>query len=352
MVAAASLLSGIGGWLLYLSSVSARVSSSFGQLSPAAQSIAQSVTGSILRDAGTTFFIHSTIVGSALCILLWFAWVGVTVLMLERVWHRRVQFLALVRTMGLAFFPVSLSLLMVIDLIAIPVALISLAAAVLLSGVAVEASTEAEPAEILFANLLGFAVFAIVLGLFGRNGQSPWPVRLQHLSGASEMTQQSLDLPAIELVTESSWISGRLGRDLASDAANLESLLHLSEYSLSGRSLIELGRLVDVLNRDSGYITVSGARIQPLFPIELLDRNADEVAVNVTEILCAAPLRPDGAQPSSPPQSSTPPPSRSDRERREVAIQVGPILVQGDLHVMPGSDLFPPTFTGIGPLFL
>jgi hypothetical protein len=171
VVAAASLLSGIGGWLLYLSSVSARVSSSFGQLSPAAQSIAQSATGSILRDAGTTFFIHSTIVGSALCILLWFAWVGVTVLMLERVWHRRVQFLALVRTMGLAFFPVALSLLMVVDLIAIPVALISLAAAVLLSGVAVEASTEAEPAEILFANLLGFAVFAIVLGLFGRNGQ-------------------------------------------------------------------------------------------------------------------------------------------------------------------------------------
>jgi hypothetical protein len=37
--------------------------------------------------------------------------------------------------------------------------------------VAVEASTEAEPAEILFSNLVGFAVFAIVLGLLGRNGQ-------------------------------------------------------------------------------------------------------------------------------------------------------------------------------------
>jgi hypothetical protein len=160
------------------------------------------------------------------------------------------------------------------------------------------------------------------------------------------MTEQSLDLPAIELVTESSWISGRLARDLASDAANLESRLNLSEYSLSGRSLIESGRLVDVLNREGGYITVSGARIQPLFPIELLDRNADAVAVNVTEILCAAPLRPDAVQPPSPPQGSAPPPGRSDRERREVALQVGPILVQGDLHVMPGSDPVPAYFHG------
>jgi hypothetical protein len=167
VVAVASLLSGLGGWLLYVS----HLSSAIPGVSPAAQSIAQSIVGSYVRDAGTTFFLHSAIVGSIMSVLLWFAWVGVTAVMLERVWHRQVEFLSLVRTMGLGFFPVGLSLLMVIDPIAIPIAVIALAAAVLLSGVAVEASTEAEPAEILFSNLVGFAVFAIILGLLGRNGQ-------------------------------------------------------------------------------------------------------------------------------------------------------------------------------------
>jgi hypothetical protein len=167
VVAVASLLSGLGGWLLYVSHVSTAIAG----VSPLAQSIAQSIVGSYVRQAGTTYFVHSTIVGSIMAVLLWFAWVGITAVMLERVWHRKVEFLALVRTMGLAFFPVGLSVLMVIDPIAIPIAVISLAAAVLLSGVAVEASTEAEPAEILFSNLVGFAVFAIVLGLLGRNGQ-------------------------------------------------------------------------------------------------------------------------------------------------------------------------------------
>ncbi|HTE83538.1 MAG TPA: hypothetical protein VK821_02300 [Dehalococcoidia bacterium] len=170
VVAVASLLSGLGGWLLFLSSSSSRLSFAIQGLSPFAQSFAQSAVGATIRDAGATYFLRSAIVGSVLAILLWFGWVAITAVMLERVWHRNVQFLSLVRTMGLAFFPVGLSLLMIIDPIAIPIAVISLAAAVLLSGVAVEASTEAEPAEILFSNLVGFAVFAIVLGLLGRSG--------------------------------------------------------------------------------------------------------------------------------------------------------------------------------------
>lgn len=166
VVAAASVLSGLGGWLLYDSRIPALPSG----LSPIARSVAQSVLDSA-APSGTSFFIRSVIVGSLLEILLWFAWVGITALMLEWVWHRKGEFLPLVRTMGLAYFPVALSLLMFIDALSIPIALISFAAAVLLSGVAVEAAIDAEPAEVLFSNLLGFAVFAILLGVFGRNGQ-------------------------------------------------------------------------------------------------------------------------------------------------------------------------------------
>ena len=145
VVAVASLLSGIGGWLLYLDNVP-----------------------SIVRDS-SRFFVRSVIVGTILEVVLWFIWVYVTMFLLQQVWNRRVDFWSLVRTMGLAYFPVALSLLMVIRWLATPIALISLAAAVLLSGVAVEASTEAEPSEVLLANLAGFVVFAIVLGLLGRD---------------------------------------------------------------------------------------------------------------------------------------------------------------------------------------
>jgi hypothetical protein len=161
VVAVASVLSGLGGWLWY----SERVPAIPRGLPPAAQAL-------ISESVGTTgrFFIHSVLIGSIAEIALWLLWVAITAGMLQQIWHRQVEFLALVRTMGLAFFPVGLSLLMFVEPLASAIGLISLAAAVLLSGVAVEASTEAEPAEILFSNLVGFAVFAIVLGLLGRNG--------------------------------------------------------------------------------------------------------------------------------------------------------------------------------------
>ena len=161
VVAVATVLSGVGGWLLFIE----RVQAPFANLPPIVQQLSP-----IHAPSGTPFFIRSVLVGSIAQIVMWVVWVAITTTLLRSVWHRQADFAALVRTMGLAFFPVALSLLMVIEALATPIGLISLAAAVLLSGVAVEASTEAEPAEVLFSNLLGFAVFAIVLGLLGRSG--------------------------------------------------------------------------------------------------------------------------------------------------------------------------------------
>jgi len=167
VVAVATVLSGLGGWLLYLEGID-RIESAINQFIP--RNLPAGLQYAIPRPSSAPFFIHSVIVGSLAEIALWLLWVAITAGMLQQIWHRPVEFLALVRTMGLAFFPVALSLVMFIEPLASAIGLISLAAAVLLSGVAVEAATEAEPAEILFSNLVGFAVFAIVLGLLGRNG--------------------------------------------------------------------------------------------------------------------------------------------------------------------------------------
>lgn len=162
VVAVATILAGLGGWLLFIS----RIPSLPKDLPAPAQAVISEALPS-----GSRFFVHSVVVGSIAEIVMWLVWVAVTAGMLRYVWHRQAEFLPLMRTMGLAFFPVALSLLMVIEVLATPIGLISLAAAVLLSGVAVEAATEAEPAQVLFSNLVGFAIFAIVLGLLGRNGQ-------------------------------------------------------------------------------------------------------------------------------------------------------------------------------------
>lgn len=151
VVVASSLLAGLGGWLFYLAD---HTSNPY-------------LAGQPFDSGG--FFVRSVLTGSLFAILLWFGWVIVTTAMLERVWKRRVQFVRLTRTMGLAYFPIGLSLFMFIPGLATPIGVSALAAAVLLSGVAVEASTDAEPAEVLFANLAGFALFAIVLGLAGRD---------------------------------------------------------------------------------------------------------------------------------------------------------------------------------------
>ncbi len=165
VVAVAAILSGIGGWLLYLN----RVVSVVDQLVP--RNLPAGLQSAIPRPSGTPFFFHSVIIGSIAEFALWLLWVAITAGMLQQVWHRQVEFLSLVRTMGLAFFPVALSLLVFIEPLASAIGLIALAAAVFLSGVAVEAATEAEPAQVLVSNLVGFAVFAIVLGLLGHNGE-------------------------------------------------------------------------------------------------------------------------------------------------------------------------------------
>lgn len=136
----------------------------------------------------------------------------------------------------------------------------------------------------------------------------------------------------VELMTDTAWIFGRLSPSQSSDPESLTASLHLADYGLSRRSLIEYGRLVDVLNRGLGYLLLNGAWIQPHSPLDLLDRTLDRLAVNIGEVLCAAP-----PQPASDVWTSDGDPPAA-RERRRVELQVGSLLVKGELHVAPGAD--------------
>ena len=143
VVVAASLLAGLGSWLWW-------IQQDFG---PGADSKTFEV------------FFKSLVLGGIFQSALWFLWVYIAAMILSRGFGASADINQMVRTMGLAFAPMAISLLMVIRVLTIPFGVIGIAGAVLLSHVAIQATTTAESRQVVLANVVGFVVFAVVLGI-------------------------------------------------------------------------------------------------------------------------------------------------------------------------------------------
>lgn len=135
---AASFLSGLGSWLWW--------------------------TLEDLPDAGEVF-VKSFLVGSIFQVGVWFLWVYVAAMILSRGLGVAADLNRLLRTMGLAFAPMAIALLMLISFLGVPFAAIGVGATVALSYVAIQAATDAQPQQVMLANIIGFIIFAIVLGI-------------------------------------------------------------------------------------------------------------------------------------------------------------------------------------------
>lgn len=144
VVAAASFLAGLGSWLWWIFED--------------------------LPDAGDVF-LKSFILGSIFQVGLWLVWVFVAYTVLTRFYQASADPNQMVRAMGLAFAPVAVSVLMFISIIAIPIGIFALVGAVLLSNVAIQATARAPASQVMAANLAGFAVFAVVMGILGSTGR-------------------------------------------------------------------------------------------------------------------------------------------------------------------------------------
>jgi hypothetical protein len=116
-------------------------------------------------------FLKTLILGGILQAALWLAWVYIAAMLLSRIFGAGADLNRMMRTMGLAFAPMVITILMVIDILAVPFAVIALGATLLLSNAAIQATTDAEPQQVIVSNLAGFLVFAIVLGLLGNVAQ-------------------------------------------------------------------------------------------------------------------------------------------------------------------------------------
>ena len=140
VVAVATLLSGVGGWLWYISETDYK---------------------------SGEFFLKSAIMGSILAIIVWaIGWLGVTYVMLTQVFRARADVNELVRVMGFAAAPLGLTVLLVIPGLDYGIALAALGLAFGTNQIAIQSATDAPAGKALIANAAGFAVWVIILQLF------------------------------------------------------------------------------------------------------------------------------------------------------------------------------------------
>jgi hypothetical protein len=114
---------------------------------------------------GTDVFIKSFLLGSILQVGVWFLWVYIAAMVLSRGFRVPADLNRLLRTMGLAFAPMAIAVLMFIDFFAVPFGVIGVGATLVLTYVAIQAATDAEPRQAVLANVTGFVIFAIILGI-------------------------------------------------------------------------------------------------------------------------------------------------------------------------------------------
>ena len=141
VVAVATLLSGIGGWLWFIS---------------------QSY-----HSKSGEFLLKSAIIGSILSIIVWaIGWLGVTYVMLTQVFRARADVNELIRVMGFAAAPLALTVGMVIPGLNYGIGLAALGLMFGSTLLAVQSATDAPAGKALIATAAGFAVWVIVVQLF------------------------------------------------------------------------------------------------------------------------------------------------------------------------------------------
>jgi len=114
----------------------------------------------------TEMLVKSFILGSIIQTGVWFLWVYFTYQILMRGFGARVEFAELIRTMGFAFVPVAASVFVLLAGLAVPIGVIAFVMAALLTNIAIQRASDSDVSEATIANLIGFGIFAIFMGLF------------------------------------------------------------------------------------------------------------------------------------------------------------------------------------------
>ena len=144
VVVGSTALAGLGGWLWW-------VIQDFGSIPDI--------------GGGTKVLVQSVILGTVFSVALWIVWLLVAWVILVQLFREEADWQEMLRTMGMAAAPLALSVAIFIPGVSFGIGLASIALFFGLTTIAIQTVTPANPARVLVANLAGFAVWAIVLGL-------------------------------------------------------------------------------------------------------------------------------------------------------------------------------------------
>lgn len=114
-------------------------------------------------------FVKVFLMGTVFTVAMWGVWVAVAYVVLVQFYKEQADLQSLVRTMGYAALPFSLSLVALIPGLHFGVGITALVVWFVLSIYAVQATTAAASERVVMANIVGFLVFAVVLGLLARS---------------------------------------------------------------------------------------------------------------------------------------------------------------------------------------
>lgn len=166
VLVAATFLSGIGGWLWW-------IAQGYGK--------------------GGDVFVDSVVLGTIFAVALWIVWLLVAWVFLTQIFREEADWQQMLRTMGMAGAPLALSVFMFIPGVDAGIGLTSIALFFGLTTIAIQATTTANAARVLVANLAGFAVWAMVLGLLATS-ESYLAPGIFLIDAASEGLGRAVDL--------------------------------------------------------------------------------------------------------------------------------------------------------------
>ncbi|MEZ4554036.1 MAG: hypothetical protein AB7L91_10290 [Dehalococcoidia bacterium] len=128
-------------------------------------------------------FVKSVLFGSIASLGLWGVWLLIVVALMQRFAGTIVPIEPLLRAAGLAAAPLGLGILMAVPVISFGIGLFAIVGCVLFTQAAVERVTGVRGGEVIFANLVGFIVWSVLLSLLttSNNQFAPGPFLAESL---------------------------------------------------------------------------------------------------------------------------------------------------------------------------
>lgn len=149
VAAVSTLLMGIGTWLWFLVGVDS-------QYRP------------------DNLFLNTFLLGSVFTVAMFAVWVLIAYVVLVQMYKLQVDLNALLRTMGYAAAPLALGLLGFIPVLYPVFWIVPVAALLVTSAFAVQSASGASSTQVMAANLVGFTVMVLVLGIIASSGDAPY----------------------------------------------------------------------------------------------------------------------------------------------------------------------------------